>query len=145
MVSKRSIFFFCLVYVDDPFWVNLVPIGQLTVPAAALPAPHVLLSAATRLLSATCCSKQKRLCCVTGTSKHEQDEAYEEAAYLKTNRFLAAYVVDEQSRASYVNDLLNEAFQHVRVKSQTALCCSTAVGSRLGQGTTVPRAILQEP
>eukprot|EP00903_Cladosiphon_okamuranus_P009653 g9186.t1 len=48
-----------------------------------------------------------------GTAKHEQDEAYEEAAYLKTNRFLAAYVVDEQSRASYVNDLLNEGFQQV--------------------------------
>lgn len=50
----------------------------------------------------------------TGSASHEQDEAYEEAAYLKTNRFLAAYVVDEQSRASYVNDLLNEGFQHVR-------------------------------
>lgn len=52
----------------------------------------------------------------TGTAKLEQDEAYEEAAYLKTNRFLAAYVVDEQSRASYVNDLLNEGFDHVRVR-----------------------------
>lgn len=69
--------------------------------------PHAIL-----LSSAPCCS----LAClsVTGTSKHEQDEAYEEAAYLKTNRFLAAYVVDEQSRASYVNDLLNEGFEHVR-------------------------------
>ena len=44
----------------------------------------------------------------TGTALHAEDEAYEEAAYLKTNRFVAAYVVDEQSRASYVNDLLNE-------------------------------------
>lgn len=51
-----------------------------------------------------------------GTAKYAQDEAYEEAAYLMTNRFLAAYVVDEQSRASYVNDLLNEGFHHVRVK-----------------------------
>lgn len=42
------------------------------------------------------------------------DEAYEEAAFLKTNRFLAAYVVDEQNRASYVNDHLNESFVHVR-------------------------------
>ncbi|CAN0056925.1 unnamed protein product [Scytosiphon promiscuus] len=48
-----------------------------------------------------------------GTAQHAQDEAYEEAAYLKTNRFLAAYVVDEQSRASYANDLLNEGFDHM--------------------------------
>lgn len=50
----------------------------------------------------------------TGTAQHAEDEAYEEAAYLKTNRFVAAYVVDEQSRASYVNDLLNERFHYVR-------------------------------
>ncbi|CAM9881904.1 unnamed protein product, partial [Hapterophycus canaliculatus] len=61
-----------------------------------------------------------------GTAQHTKDEAYEEAAYLKTNRFLAAYVVDEQSRASYVNDLLNEGFDHM--------------GDRAGGGEDVRRA-----
>lgn len=79
---------------------------------------------------------------LTGTAKHEQDEAYEEAAYLKTNRFLAAYVVDEQSRASYVNDLLNEGFQHVRAEVVDTLS-STGASSRLGEGTILPRALLQ--
>lgn len=50
----------------------------------------------------------------TGAASHCVDEAYEEAAFLKTNRFLAAYVVDEQNRASYINDHLNESFLHVR-------------------------------
>ena len=66
-------------------------------------------------------SQEKCMSFLTGTAQHEQDEAYEEAAYLKTNRFLAAYVVDEQSRASYVNDLLNEGFQHVRVEVEASL------------------------
>lgn len=48
-----------------------------------------------------------------GVANHVVDEAYEEAAFLTTNRFLAAYVVDEQNRASYINDHLNESFQHV--------------------------------
>ncbi|CAB1103423.1 unnamed protein product [Ectocarpus sp. CCAP 1310/34] len=48
-----------------------------------------------------------------GAAQHAKDEAYEEATYLKTNRFLAAYVVNEQSRASYINDLLNDGFHHV--------------------------------
>ena len=56
----------------------------------------------------------------TGTAQHAEDEAYEEAAYLKTNRFVAAYVADEQSRASYVNDLLNERFDHVRLSLYTS-------------------------
>lgn len=45
--------------------------------------------------------------------QHLKDEAYEEAAYLRTNRFVAAYVVDEENRASYINDLLNEGFHKV--------------------------------
>lgn len=53
--------------------------------------------------------------CRAGAAQHREDEAYEEAAYLKTNRFLAAYVVDESNRASYVNDHLNESFKQVGV------------------------------
>ncbi|CAM9405498.1 unnamed protein product [Ectocarpus sp. 12 AP-2014] len=48
-----------------------------------------------------------------GAAQHAKDEAYEEATFLKTNRFLAAYVVNAQSRASYINDLLNDGFHHV--------------------------------
>lgn len=79
-------------------------------------------------------------CCnwdAAGTAKHAQDEAYEEAAYLKTNRFLAAYVVDEQSRASYVNDLLNEGFHHVRVQ--------VAVNSSQRCSATIAVVIPAEP
>ena len=50
-----------------------------------------------------------------GAAHHEKDQAYEEAAFLQTNRFVAAYVVDEHSRMSYVNDILNEGFQQVGV------------------------------
>ncbi|CAM9437677.1 unnamed protein product, partial [Discosporangium mesarthrocarpum] len=45
-----------------------------------------------------------------GRAKYKVDEAYDEAAHLRTNRFLAAYVVDEEHRAAYLNDQLNEKF-----------------------------------
>lgn len=52
-----------------------------------------------------------------GAAHYEEDQAYEEATFLRTNRFMAAYVIDEENRMSYVHDVLNEGFQQVRYRS----------------------------
>lgn len=70
----------------------------------------------------------------TGAAQHHVDEAYEEAAYLKTNRFLAAYVVDEANRASYINDLLNEGFHQVRCSDFNHATFTYMVGPALRKG-----------